>query len=159
MTVHRPSNLDQAQGLTDLIEVIMKRAGDAPVIFPVHPRTRKMLEQLNLSHKNLQFVDPQGYLNFIYLIKNAFAVLTDSGGITEETTILNVPCLTFRDSTERPETCVLGTNMLVGQDLSLIESAFDTLQKGNWAQAQSIPLWDGHAASRIIQTLIDIYGA
>ncbi len=159
MTLHRPSNVDQASDLSSLIDVIMKRAGDKPVIFPVHPRTLKMLEKLNLSHPNLHFVAPQGYLSFIYLIKNAFAVLTDSGGITEETTLLNVPCLTFRDSTERPETCVLGTNVLVGQDLALIEKAFDDLQTGDWAQAQEIPLWDGKAAMRIIQSLLEIYEA
>lgn len=159
MTLHRPSNVDQAQDLTGLINLIMKRAGDKPVIFPVHPRTLKMLEKLSLSHKNLHFVPPQGYLSFIYLIKHAFAVLTDSGGITEETTILNVPCLTFRNSTERPETCTLGTNVLVGQDPVLIEKAFDTLLGEQWPQAQKIALWDGAAAQRIIQSLIDIYGA
>lgn len=159
MTLHRPSNVDQAQDLTGLINLIMKRAGDKPVIFPVHPRTLKMLEKLSLSHKNLHFVPPQGYLSFIYLIKHAFAVLTDSGGITEETTILNVPCLTFRNSTERPETCSLGTNVLVGQNPVLIEKAFDTLLGEQWPQAQKIDLWDGAAAQRIVQSLIDIYGA
>lgn len=159
MTLHRPSNVDQANDLSELIHVIMKRAGDKPVVFPVHPRTLKMLEKLEISHENLHFVAPQGYLNFIYLIKNAFAVLTDSGGITEETTMLNVPCLTFRDSTERPETCVLGTNVLVGQDLTLIEKAFDNLQASSWPQAQEIPLWDGKAATRIVQSLISIYEA
>jgi UDP-N-acetylglucosamine 2-epimerase (non-hydrolysing) len=159
MTLHRPSNVDQANDLRALIQVIMKRAGDKSVIFPVHPRTLKMLRQLDLSHKNLHFVTPQGYLSFIYLIKNAFGVLTDSGGITEETTVLNVPCLTFRDSTERPETCVLGTNILVGQDLNLIEKAFDNLQANSWPQAQEIPLWDGKAATRIVQSLMAIYEA
>jgi UDP-N-acetylglucosamine 2-epimerase (non-hydrolysing) len=159
MTLHRPSNVDQASDLIELINLIMRRAGDKPVVFPVHPRTLKMLEKLQVSHKNLHFVAPQGYLNFIYLIKNAFAVLTDSGGITEETTLLNVPCLTFRDSTERPETCVLGTNMLVGQDSSLIESAFDKLQKDDWPQSQEIELWDGKAAKRIIESLISLYEA
>lgn len=159
MTLHRPSNVDQANDLSALINVIMKRAGDKPVVFPVHPRTLKMLEKLEISHTNLHFVAPQGYLNFIYLIKNAFAVLTDSGGITEETTMLNVPCLTFRDSTERPETCVIGTNVLVGQDLTLIEKAFDNLQASSWPQAQEIPLWDGKAATRIVQSLISIYEA
>lgn len=159
MTLHRPSNVDQANGLLDLINVIMRRAGDKPVIFPVHPRTLKMLENIDLAHENLHFVSPQGYLNFIYLIKNAFAVLTDSGGITEETTLLNVPCITFRDSTERPETCVLGTNVLVGQNLPLIEKAFDNLQGGNWPSAQAIPLWDGKAATRIVQSLIALYEA
>lgn len=159
MTLHRPSNVDQANDLSGLIDVIMKRAGDTPVIFPVHPRTLKMLENIKLSHKNLHFVPAQGYLNFIYLIKNAFAVLTDSGGITEETTLLNVPCITFRDSTERPETCALGTNVLVGQDLTLIEKAFDDLQANQWTTAQDIPLWDGKAATRIVQSLIAIYEA
>lgn len=159
MTLHRPSNVDQANDLGGLIDVIMKRAGDKPVVFPVHPRTLKMLEKLKLSHNNLHFVAPQGYLHFIYLIKNAFAVLTDSGGITEETTLLNVPCLTFRDSTERPETCTLGTNVLVGQDMVLIEKAFDNLQASNWPEAREIPLWDGKAATRIIQSLIEIYEA
>ena len=159
MTLHRPSNVDETNGLRDLITLIMKKAGNTPVIFPVHPRTLKILENLDLSHKNLHFVPPQGYLNFIYLVKNAYAVLTDSGGITEETTILNVPCITFRDSTERPETCVMGTNVLVGQNPALIEQAFNNLNNAKWNNAQEIPLWDGKAATRIVQSLIRLYEA
>ncbi len=98
-----------------------------------------------------------GYLHFNYLIKNAFAVLTDSGGITEETTVMNVPCITFRDSTERPETCEIGTNILVGNDANKIEVSFKNLMSNNWKQGRVPELWDGHAAKRIIDSLVELY--
>ena len=102
-------------------------------------------------------MEPLGYLHFNYLVKNAFAVLTDSGGITEETTVMNVPCMTLRDSTERPETCEIGTNILVGNDTTKIEAAFKILLSGKWKQAETPELWDGKAASRIIDNLVAIF--
>ena len=157
MTLHRPSNVDEEKQLEGLISNIVEKSKGKPIIFPVHPRTKKLLQNLNINFDNLHFVEPQGYLNFIYLIKNAFAVLTDSGGITEETTMLNVPCLTFRDSTERPETCEIGTNELVGSDKNKINQAFDTLNSGSWKKGQAPYLWDGKAAERIIDELLKIY--
>ncbi|MCB0428312.1 MAG: UDP-N-acetylglucosamine 2-epimerase (non-hydrolyzing), partial [Mangrovimonas sp.] len=102
MTLHRPSNVDETQQLVSLISQICKLSNGLPIIFPVHPRTQNMLEDLNLSFENLHYTQPLGYLEFNYLVKNAFAVITDSGGITEETTVMNIPCITLRNSTERP---------------------------------------------------------
>ena len=157
MTLHRPSNVDEENQLKTLITQLSSLAKDFPIIFPVHPRTKKLLQGLNLNFENLHFVEPLGYLHFNYLVKNAFAVLTDSGGITEETTVMNVPCITLRDSTERPETCEMGTNVLVGNDSIKIEQAFKKLLSGNWKQGQIPEFWDGHAAKRIADSLIDIY--
>ena len=157
MTLHRPSNVDEENQLKGLINQIVTLGKDYPIIFPVHPRTKKLLEGLNLNFDNLHYVEPLGYLNFNYLVKNAFAMLTDSGGITEETTVMNVPCITLRDSTERPETCEIGTNVLVGSDTDKIADAYKTLLSGNWKQGQIPELWDGKAAYRIVECLVDIY--
>jgi UDP-N-acetylglucosamine 2-epimerase (non-hydrolysing) len=157
LTLHRPSNVDAERQLKELITTIVNHCKGKPIIFPVHPRTKKLLEGLDLNFDNLHFVTPQGYLSFIYLVKNAAAVLTDSGGITEEATVLNIPCITFRDSTERPETCTLGTNVLVGSDINKINSAFTTLHSGEWQQAQIPELWDGKASERIISSILALY--
>lgn len=157
LTLHRPSNVDAENQLKELITTIVKNCNGKPIIFPVHPRTKKLLQGLELNFNNLHFVAPQGYLSFIYLIKNAAAVLTDSGGITEEATILNIPCMTFRDTTERPETCSLGTNILVGSDVSKINTAFTLLHSGKWPQAQIPELWDGKASERIISSILALY--
>ena len=157
MTLHRPSNVDEAQQLKTLISQIARLGKDYPIIFPVHPRTQKLLSTLNLNFENLHYVSPLGYLEFNYLVKHALAVLTDSGGITEEATVMNVPCITLRESTERPETCDIGTNILVGNDSEKIENAFATLLSGSWKQGRIPELWDGQAAKRIINHLIDIY--
>lgn len=157
MTLHRPSNVDEEEQLKALITQLAQLAKDYPIIFPVHPRTKKLLEGLNLNFDNLHYVAPLGYLEFNYLVKNAFAVLTDSGGITEETTVMHVPCITLRDSTERPETCTIGTNVLVGNDPEKITQAFKKLFSGNWKKGEIPELWDGHAAKRIIDNIVDIY--
>lgn len=157
MTLHRPSNVDEENQLKNLIHQIVKLGKEYPIIFPVHPRTKRLLKGLNLNFENLHYVEPLGYLHFNYLVTNAFAVLTDSGGITEETTVMNVPCITLRDSTERPETCALGTNVLVGNDTHKIEAAFKDLLSGNWKQGKTPELWDGKAAKRITDCLVKIY--
>lgn len=157
ITLHRPSNVDEAQQLKSLITQIVMLGQHYPIIFPVHPRTKKILEGLDLNFKNLHYIDPLGYLSFNYLVKNSFAVLTDSGGITEETTVMNVPCITLRNSTERPETCDIGTNVLVGTDPYKIEDAFKTLLSGKWKQGSIPELWDGKAAKRIVSHLVEIY--
>ncbi|MCH2489915.1 MAG: UDP-N-acetylglucosamine 2-epimerase (non-hydrolyzing) [Flavobacteriales bacterium] len=158
LTLHRPSNVDGLTRFTALLSQIMEHAKGAAVVFPVHPRTQKILQDADLSFPNLHYVSPQGYLSFIYLVKHAKAVLTDSGGITEEASVLNIPCITFRDSTERPETCELGTNMLVGNDPKKIDTAFELLASGNWPKSQHIPKWDGKAAKRILDHILSLHG-
>ncbi|WJJ97103.1 non-hydrolyzing UDP-N-acetylglucosamine 2-epimerase [Algibacter luteus] len=153
MTLHRPSNVDEEKQLKTLITQIVTLGEAYPIIFPVHPRTQKLLSNFNLNFKNLHYVNPLGYLEFNYLVKQAFAVITDSGGITEETTVMNVPCMTLRDNTERPETCDIGTNILVGNDPEKIEKAFKILFSGTWKQGEIPELWDGHAATRIVHHL------
>ncbi len=157
LTLHRPSNVDQSSSFVELLEEIITQADGDPIIFPVHPRTKQILAETKNNFKNLYFVEPQGYLNFIFLLKNSKGILTDSGGITEEASILNIPCITFRDSTERPETCELGTNVLVGNDKKIISEAFRKLKNNQWKDAESIPLWDGKASERIISQLSKIY--
>ncbi len=158
LTLHRPSNVDSMDSFSELLHLIVKKSKDLPIIFPVHPRTKKILEQSKLTFKNLHYISPLGYLSFIYLVKNAKAILTDSGGITEEASVLNIPCITFRDSTERPETCSLGTNIIVGNDPIKINEAFTTLDRNQWKKGQEIPLWDGNAAKRIVASILKIYG-
>lgn len=157
LTLHRPSNVDETILLQQLISLIGDLSEGLPIIFPVHPRTKKMLRNANLSHSNLHFIEPLGYLEFNFLVKNAYAVLTDSGGITEEATVMNVPCITFRDNTERPETCEIGTNELVGSNTKKIENAFRTLFEGKWKQGQTPELWDGKTSERIVNILLELY--
>ncbi len=161
LTLHRPNNVDDPQQLKELLETILQSTQDMPVIFPVHPRTRKMLHNICLSVEDERLIlfEPMGYLEFIYLVKNSFAVITDSGGIQEETTVLQVPCVTLRNTTERPETVTMGTNALIGTNASAIPSTLDSLFKGNWKKGQIPALWDGKSAERIVSKLINIYGS
>jgi UDP-N-acetylglucosamine 2-epimerase (non-hydrolysing) len=159
LTLHRPSNVDGINQFRSLLEQISKLTQNLPVIFPVHPRTKKLLDSIDFYNSNFHYTEPQGYLNFIYLIKHAKAILTDSGGITEEATVLNVPCITFRNTTERPETCEIGTNLLVGNDPLKIEHAFSSLFKGTWKKGGIPPLWDGNSAKRIVEHILDIFQA
>jgi|TARA_R100000479_G_scaffold165252_1_gene104435 UDP-N-acetylglucosamine 2-epimerase (non-hydrolysing) len=157
LTLHRPSNVDAKESFSSLLQKIVEKANGTPIIFPVHPRTQNILDDAGLNFENLHYVEPQGYLSFIYLVKHAKAVLTDSGGITEEASVLNVPCITFRDSTERPETCEFGTNRLVGNDFQKINTAFDDLKNDKWTTYKTIPKWDGHAAERIVAIIANLY--
>ena len=127
-----------------------------PIIFPVHPRTAKILNKLRVEHKQLHKVEPLGYLEFNYLVENALVVITDSGGITEETTVLGIPCMTLRDNTERPETIHLGTNELIGTDPSKIKPAFNKLFAGEWKKGAIPELWDGNTAKRIVSIIKDL---
>lgn len=156
MTLHRPANVDEERKLKELIENIAKGAGDEKILFPVHPRTRNILDGLGISHKNLIYTEPLGYLEFIWLIKHARAVITDSGGITEETTVLGVPCLTLRDNTERPETITIGTNKLIGTDPSAIKPALEKLMGGEWKKGGIPERWDGKTAERIVRELMNL---
>lgn len=154
LTLHRPSNVDEAASLVKLLHGIDALANGKKVIFPVHPRTKAILENTNPDFKNIIYAEPQGYLPFMYLIKNSFAVITDSGGISEETTVLGIPCFTMRTTTERPETQTIGTNTLVGISIENLEREFSRfLQNGK--RAGGIPeLWDGKASERIIAILL-----
>jgi len=154
MTLHRPANVDQELKLKRLIDNIVAASGEETIIFPVHPRTRKILDELNITHKSLHLVNPLGYLGFIYLVKHARAVITDSGGITEETTVLGVPCLTLRDNTERPETIIMGTNELIGTDPDAVKPAMELLFNGKWKKGKIPEKWDGKTAERITDILI-----
>lgn len=155
LTLHRPANVDEETSLAELLKGIDNLAGDKKVLFPIHPRTKAILKETNFDFKNIQFVDPQGYLNFMYLIKNSFAVITDSGGISEETTVMGIPCFTMRDNTERPETETIGSNTIVGTSFENLEKIFTSFLK-NGSKKSGIPeLWDGKASERIISILLD----
>lgn len=160
MTMHRPANVDEENHLRQLMEQIITNVHGLPIIFPIHPRTAKIFyslwgdeSQLKQRFPNLHIVEPLGYLEFNYLVERAKAVVTDSGGITEETTVMGVPCITLRDNTERPETCTLGTNELIGTNPEAIKPALDTLFAGQWKKSSIPELWDGHTAERIIDIL------
>ncbi|MEF3077565.1 non-hydrolyzing UDP-N-acetylglucosamine 2-epimerase [Winogradskyella poriferorum] len=156
MTLHRPANVDEESQLNAMIDEIVENTQDLPLIFPVHPRTAKILERLKVSHPRLHMVAPLSYLEFNYLVEHAKAVITDSGGITEETSVMNVPCMTLRDNTERPETMDLGTNELVGTNPKAIKPYLEKLFKGEWKRYQTIPLWDGKTAERIVSHILNI---
>jgi len=158
MTLHRPANVDDKEKLKELITEIIRSSQGIPVIFPVHPRTAKMLENMDIAANNLKVIDPLGYLEFNYLVKNAKAVITDSGGITEEATVMSVPCMTLRDSTERPETCTVGTNELLGTDPKSIAPAFEKLFSGQWKKGAIPELWDGKTSGRIVNHIARIFG-
>lgn len=157
LTLHRPSNVDSTEKLSELLGAVAHVAREIPVIFPVHPRTKQKLAQAGIeTHPNLRLIDPVGYLDFLCLLSKATLVLTDSGGIQEETTALGVPCLTLRENTERPITISQGTNLLVGTDPDkIIAAAQDTLS-GKSKAGRIPPLWDGHAAERIVEILLRV---
>lgn len=156
VTLHRPSNVDQECQLKVLIEEIVKVTRHLPIIFPVHPRTAARLREIGIDAPNLYLTEPMSYLEFNYLVKNAKAVITDSGGITEETTVMGIPCMTLRDSTERPETCTLGTNELLGTSPSALKPAMDKLFNGVWKKGLIPELWDGQTSKRIVDHLLHL---
>jgi len=155
LTIHRPSSVDSLETLEGLLGAIDVVASDLPVIFPVHPRTRQRLENLGTTrHDRLRLIQPLGYLDFLYLLNNSKIVLTDSGGVQEETTALGVPCLTLRENTERPVTITEGTNQLVGRDPEKIVAAAKEILSGR-AKRGCIPrLWDGRSSERIVEILL-----
>ena len=171
MTMHRPANVDEETHLRALMEQIITNVHGEPIVFPIHPRTAKIFyglwgtatdsveENRAALHKvfpNLYIVDPMGYLEFNYLVQHSRAVVTDSGGITEETTVMGVPCITLRDNTERPETCMVGTNELIGTNPAAVKPALDKLYAGEWKKGAIPELWDGHAAERIVERLANL---
>lgn len=157
MTLHRPANVDEEEGLQKLMAAIVNSSRGLPLVFPVHPRTAKMLDNAGISAPNLHMIEPLGYLEFNYLVQHAKAVVTDSGGITEETTVMHVPCMTLRNNTERPETCTIGTNDLLGTDPAAIPPAFDRLFNGQWTKGGIPELWDGKTSGRIVENICNIF--
>lgn len=156
MTLHRPANVDEEAKLKELLDEIINNSQNLPLIFPVHPRTAKILKSLGISHERLYMIEPLGYLEFNYLVERSFAVITDSGGITEETTVMGIPCMTLRDNTERPETITIGTNELIGTNPKAIKPALEKLFSGHWKKGSVPELWDGHTAERIVNILLEI---
>ena len=163
MTMHRPANVDTETGLRSILELIELSTAKTKVVFPIHPRTRSNMAKFGLEdtltqNKNLILTEPLGYLEFIQLMTHAKAILTDSGGIQEETTYLGIPCLTFRDSTERPITVTMGTNQLLA-DLNpkITFAALEEILAGHHKKGQIPPLWDGHAAERIAKNLFNLF--
>ena len=155
LTLHRPSNVDDPAVLRELMEVISRLQREMPIVFPVHPRTRKALETLGLSESsNLRLIEPMGYLDFMKLVAHCRVVLTDSGGIQEESTVLGVPCLTLRSNTERPSTVTEGTNVLVGNNPQNIFDAWRTALSGAGRAGRIPELWDGQTARRIVDVLV-----
>ncbi|MBU3659563.1 MAG: UDP-N-acetylglucosamine 2-epimerase (non-hydrolyzing) [Flavobacteriales bacterium] len=156
MTLHRPANVDEEGKLKKLINEIIENSNELPLIFPVHPRTASMLNNLGISHPRLHMIEPLGYLEFNYLVERAKAVVTDSGGITEETTVMGVPCMTLRDNTERPETVSEGTNELIGTNPDAIKPAMEKLFSGNWKKGTTPEKWDGQTSERIVNKLLTL---
>ena len=154
MTLHRPANVDESEKLKEIIETILNNVQGIPVIFPIHPRTAKIFAELNIDAINMHIAEPMGYLEFNFLVKNSKAVITDSGGITEEATVFGIPCLTLRDNTERPETCEIGTNELVGTNPENIKLALIKLFEGKWKKGSIPALWDGNTSERIAEQIL-----
>jgi len=160
VTLHRPSNVDVRENLSSLISVFENIAAHGKIVFPMHPRTKKMMMSYGLSDRaaaisNLIITEPIGYLDFMQLMQHAHLVLTDSGGIQEETTYLRIPCLTVRENTERPVTIEVGTNQLLGTDAQKISEAAQKIYEGESKKGAIPELWDGHAAERIVKIIAD----
>ena len=163
VTLHRPSNVDDFPWLRELLTALSDISSQLNLVFPVHPRTRQRLNQLGVAEKvsaHLHLLDPLPYLEFIALQRRASVVITDSGGIQEETTFLGVPCLTVRENTERPITVTMGTNQLVGKDVEKLRSGVENIiNRGSTGSnpreldKSRVPLWDGHAAERLAQVI------
>ncbi len=157
LTLHRPSNVDDPASLSRLLNLFADLSRKLPVIFPVHPRTRKQIELLGfLAPASFRMIKPVDYLDSLCLQKQAMLVLTDSGGIQEETSYLGVPCLTLRNNTERPVTVELGTSTIVGNDENLIRKTYEQVMAGRYKRGRSIPLWDGHTAERVMDCLQEL---
>lgn len=154
LTLHRPSNVDKNEKIREYLEVIHEAVKDkVTVVFPIHPRTKKSLEGYVIP-SSIKTCDPLSYHQFLYLIKHSIGVITDSGGIQEETTFMNVPCITLRENTERPETITIGTNELVGDNTELLKKYISKILEGKWKKGVVPDKWDGNASIRIIDSLI-----
>ncbi len=163
LTMHRPSNVDDPAVFSRILDALDVVQQDMPILFPIHPRTRKNIAEYGLQGHvdrlpNLHLLEPIGYLDFLKLTSSANIVLTDSGGIQEETTVLKIPCITLRENTERPVTAEIGSNQIVGTDTEKIVAAYKNVMSGHWREPQVPPLWDGRAAERIVQSLQEKFG-
>ncbi|MAV92828.1 MAG: UDP-N-acetylglucosamine 2-epimerase (non-hydrolyzing) [Candidatus Marinimicrobia bacterium] len=156
LTLHRPSNVDDEKKLLSVLKVINNNVNNLKVLFPAHPRTKKVLNKSKINLKNIYQINPMSYLEFNYLVKNSLCILTDSGGITEETTVMNIPCITLRENTERPETVKYGTNELVGTNQKKIILSLNKVLTHNWKKGSTPELWDGKSSYRIINHLISL---
>jgi UDP-N-acetylglucosamine 2-epimerase (non-hydrolysing) len=162
LTLHRPSNVDDQETLTEILEALTQVANELPIVFPIHPRTRKQVERFGLGHyfceggrvQGIWLTEPLGYLEFLHLNMHARMVLTDSGGLQEETTVLGVPCITLRQNTERPITCLQGTNHLIGNRKAAILTAARKVLSGDLPASRVPDKWDGRAAERIVEVLL-----
>jgi len=157
VTLHRAANVDDVDVLRPIIEALNEISKNVPVLFPIHPRTAKSIQEFGIVMNGIRTMEPLGYLEFLSLEASATVVLTDSGGLQEETTILGVPCLTLRNNTERPVTITHGTNTMVGTDKGRILDAFRRIMNGDWLPSGPPELWDGHAAERIVRIIRDIH--
>jgi len=155
LTLHRPSNVDDRETMSGIWSAVSSVADRIPVLFPVHPRTRKQMEAFRLPLNGVSMMEPIGYMDMLYAVKGSTLVMTDSGGLQEETTALGVPCLTIRENTERPVTIDVGTNYLVGTSSSSIRQTAELILNGNGKKGGLPALWDGHAAERIVQILTE----
>jgi UDP-N-acetylglucosamine 2-epimerase (non-hydrolysing) len=153
VTLHRPANVDDVAILKSILQSLLEVSQDLPVVFPAHPRTRKRIADFGLHAGQLQVLDPLSYLEFLAMQSRATVVITDSGGIQEETSYLGIPCLTLRENTERPITVSLGTNVLVGRDPDKLRTELSRILAGQAKKGTVPPLWDGHAGERIAAVL------
>jgi UDP-N-acetylglucosamine 2-epimerase (non-hydrolysing) len=157
VTLHRPSNVDDSANLKNILESLLEVNERVEVVFPVHPRTRQRIDRLGINIEKLRFLEPLPYIEFLSLQRRAVVVITDSGGVQEETTYLGVPCLTLRSNTERPVTVNMGTNVLVGRDRRLLDSELTKILEGGAKKGSIPPLWDGRASERIVQVLREYF--
>ena len=153
VTLHRPSNVDNSKGLQEILQSLTRISGTMDIVFPVHPRTRQRIAEFGIDTQRLHLLEPVPYIEFLSLQSRAAVVITDSGGIQEETTYLGVPCLTLRANTERPITVDIGTNILVGEDPTQLQSEVEKIAVGRGKKGEIPPLWDGHTGERIASVL------
>lgn len=157
VTLHRPSNVDDPEALKDILESLLEISYGLRIVFPVHPRTRQSISELDIDLSRLDLLEPSPYVEFLALQRDAAVVITDSGGVQEETTYLGVPCLTLRENTERPITTTLGTNVLVGQDMIKLQTELSKILAGHKKPRTIPPMWDGHAGERIADILLNAF--
>jgi UDP-N-acetylglucosamine 2-epimerase (non-hydrolysing) len=156
LTLHRPENVDHIDRLKEILQELINNNENIPFIFPIHPRTMSSLRKFKIETNMIHFIEPMSYLEFIFLIQNAKGVITDSGGITEETTVLGIPCITLRNSTERPETVTIGTNEVIGTDPKEIKKYLKKILSNSWKTGEIPEKWDGKSADRIIEHILSL---